>query len=74
MTPREELIELWSKSKFGVKTKVLEVVTERTIRYILATPSYSKDEVIQDIINTIKEKAKDVKDEVNEMYNEIQGV
>lgn len=71
MTPRQELIEIWSKAEFGVKTRVLETVSERTIRYILATPNYSKDDVIENIIDTIKLKALEVRDEVNEMYNAI---
>lgn len=71
MTPREELIELWSRSEFGIKTRVLENVSERTIRYILATPTYSKVDVIQEIIECIKDKALEVKEEVNEMYNAI---
>lgn len=73
MTLREELIELWDKLEFGVKTRVFEVHSRQKIEYIRKTPNYSEESVIKEIIECIKEKALEVKEEVNEMYNAITG-
>ena len=72
---REDLIEMWSKCEFGVKTRVFEMTSKRRINYILSTPSYQDSEnQIKDIVICIKKAVKELKKDVTVMVEEINKV
>ncbi|CAL2084855.1 hypothetical protein [Tenacibaculum sp. 190524A02b] len=69
---REMLLSVWTKCEFGVKERVKNILSHRTIHYILSTPTYSNREKIISYIKTIKKVSGEVKEEVNTMFEEIQ--
>lgn len=68
---RAQLLDVWTKCEFGLKERVSRVHSHRTIQYILKTPTYSKTEVILDIIETIKDKAVEIEEDAKAMNNLI---
>ena len=71
---RDKLLKIWTECDFGVKERVKNVHSHRTIHYVLSTPSYSKRSVIEAIIKTIEEKVEEVKTEVEEMGEKVNEI
>lgn len=69
---REKLLAVWKKLEFGVKERVKKIHSQRTVHYILSTDTYSKTEVILDILETIKLQSDELKRDVIAMDDEIQ--
>lgn len=69
---REKLLSVWDKCEFGIKERVKKAHSHRTIQYILETETYSKTDVILDVLETIKTEVETLKDEAIAMSNEVQ--
>ncbi|WP_372938657.1 hypothetical protein [Seonamhaeicola sp.] len=73
MSVHSKLLSKWNSLEFGVKTRVFNEFSQQQIDYILKHPNYKDTVKMHDIMDVIDEKAKEVYDEVSEMYNKIQG-
>lgn len=74
MNVHEKLVAKWNASEFGVKTRVFNEYSQQQIAYILSHPKYSDVEKMQDIMICIEEKALEVKEEIEDMYNTIENI
>lgn len=71
---REQLLEIWTNCKFGVKELVKKEYSHRTIHYILSTEAYSDTDKILAVIETINQQVGVVKNRVNEMDEKIKEI
>ena len=69
---RKKLLSVWNKCEFGVKERVKNLHSHRTIHYILTTETYSNVDKVLEIIESIKEQSKEVKMEAAQMDKTIQ--
>ena len=69
---RDKFLMVWDKCEYGIKERVKKCHSHRTIQYILETETYSKTQVILDVLETIKNEVKAVKEDVIAMSNDVQ--
>lgn len=74
MKTHDKLLAKWNACEFGVKQRVFnDEIPQTTIQYILKTPSYSDEQKMKLIIEKINFHANEVKEEIEEMYNQIES-
>jgi cation transport regulator ChaC len=73
MTTHQRLRSKWSAAEFGVKTRVFQEHLQQKIEYILKTETYSKEEVMLEIMASIEKHSKEVVKEAKYMDSKIQG-
>ncbi len=74
MTLQEQLVQIWSLSKFGVKTRVFDEYPQQNISYILSNPNYGDKQMIKDIIDCVKKHAEIVENEITQMNSSINKI
>lgn len=75
MNTHEKLTAKWTACEFGVKQRVFnDDMPQTTIQYILKTPTYKDTKKMNEIIEKIKYHANEVREEIQEMYNEINSI
>lgn len=75
MNIHEKLLAKWSKCEFGVKQRVFnDDIPQTTIQYILANSSYGNEDKMKWIIERIDFHAKEVRQEIEDMYKKIESI
>lgn len=74
MTKHEELVSKWNECEFGVKTRVHKELGKTQVEYILGTPTYTKEENIQELIDCIKTQAESLLKDAEAMIDNINNV
>ena len=73
-TVRQAVIDVWSKCDYGVKARWSEKYGRTTIQYIHKTPTYSKKDVMLEIIYTVREEVRALQHRVDTMNNDVESV
>ncbi|MGB0896867.1 MAG: hypothetical protein ACPGRW_06065 [Flavobacteriaceae bacterium] len=75
MTAHEILVAKWSNCEFGIKQRVFnDDMPQASVQYILANPNYGNQDKINWLIECIDKHVLEVRNEINEIYNTIEGI
>jgi len=73
-TAHQRFVEIWSLSEHGVKTRVCSEHLQQKIDYILKTPTYQNTDYIEELIQCVKDKANEVREDISQMYELINDI
>lgn len=77
MTIQEKFVTAYDLAEFGIKSKLKDLHGGTTVHYIVGQcreNKYTKNDVVEELHQQLLDIAKDVKDEANEMYNQIESL
>lgn len=74
MTTRERLIDKYDACEFGIKTKVFQEYSQRSIDYIRQTENYSNIDLMLNIIKCIEKHSTNTVKNAMDMNTKIQKI
>lgn len=77
MTVQEKFIKAYDLAEMGVKSKLKDLHKGSTVDYVVKTckkGTYTNDEFVLELTQSLVDIARETKEEAEEMYNQIQSI